>query len=169
MIVKMYSYTQFPIEMRSDFELPSWPYNEKYFHLFKSYMHSLGVFRYEDSVEEDGGRNVFYPINFPTEDIDYPFKAYYNMVAISDSELKVIDWPADDPDGAALLKQIDEDPVFKDRKAWMMWNVPVMVSDWNGSMIKREFIHQEMRSLCQTQTCYQQGKNFPRLRTRSQE
>lgn len=153
MIISMYSREKFPLNLRTEFELVAWPYNQDYKHLFIKQMQDLTVFRYEDNEFDEGGRNIGYPINIGPID-NSEFTAYYNWVAVSNDRLKVIPWPADRPEGADLLAKLDNNSVTKDRMAWFFWNAPVIVKNWNSLTIQRQILEDQLYEFCDKKGCY---------------
>lgn len=142
MIVSLYSFLPLPDNLRKDFELPVFPYDDEDFEEFANYLKQFKVFRYEDDIFEYDGQDVSGCINFKTEAIDYPyFPVYYNRVALTNDELTVMDWPrraknpSDQRRGDELAKIIDAHEVLKDNKAWLYWNNPGTLVSWDDQNI----------------------------------
>ena len=145
MNITMYSFRPLADNLRTEFELPAWPYtkNTDHFELFKNYMKDNLVFYYTDSdVESPDGRRLSYPhfFEFVTEGVEWPITAYMNNVSV-DSNFKVMQWPQDKGETPLLVK-LKKCPVSKDMMAWSSWNVPVKVSAVNGISITREIMYE---------------------------
>ncbi len=157
MNITMYSFLPLADNLRTEFELPAWPYtkDKEHFELFKNYMLDNLVFYYTDSdVEAPDGRKLSYPhfFGFETEGIKWPLQAFLSNVSV-DSNFKVMQWPQDKGE-TPLLTKLKECPVSKDMMAWSQWNVPVKVSEVNGISITREIMFEyldprtQMESRC---------------------
>jgi hypothetical protein len=156
MIVYMYHFIPLPIEIRSSFELPAWPYSDdpEFEKIFEDYMKSLKVFRYEDNVLEDGDLDTNYSINFEVEEIEFPFNAFFSSCAISNEELKIIDWPQDNKKGSNLMKKIKENKIQSDLKAWFNWNVPMSITGWTPEYIRREIRYEYVDGCNEKSGCW---------------
>jgi len=160
MIIDLYTFKPLPLSMRTTFELMAWPYGE-HRAVFEKQMRDLYAFRYEDSEMVDGDRDINFSLNFKiANDLKYPFLGFFNKLAVSNSELKIIPWPADDQKGYSLLEKLDEDEVAKDRMAWLAWNVPGEVDIWNSERIKFTPRYELLKNCIERGRCYEQDKNL---------
>jgi len=153
MLVTLYSREPLPLEIRTTFDLQAWPYNPEHSHLFYDYMKKLTIFRYEDDQFTDGGKDIGHPLNIDKPSGPFPFQAYYSYCALSNSTLTIMNWPADNPEGYAMLKKLDEHPIGKDRKAWFYWNAPVTINDWSDLLISREIDYSNLEEHCEDRGC----------------
>jgi hypothetical protein len=155
MIIDLYTFRPLPEIFRTTFELPAWPYGE-YRHVFEEFMRELSAFRYEDNEIKDGDRDINFSLNFKISNKpNYPFLAFFNKVAVSNEELKVIKWPADDQKGYKLLEKLDRDPTAQDRMAWLSWNVPGDVEIWDSERIKFTPRYEHLKDFTEKGKCYQ--------------
>jgi len=138
-----------PLELRTSFELPAWPYTEdkEFFQIFLDYMQKYTILRYQDTALSDGNKNVDYPFTFiqvgEEEEIKGPIYIYYSRVAVDDQEFKVQRWPMDriaDADPKWLSK-IKKHPVSSDMMAWSFFNTgPWVVTE----MTHHSFLRQRL-------------------------
>ncbi len=156
MNITMYSFRPLADNLRTEFELPAWPYtkNTEHFEIFKNYMLENLVFYYTDSdVEAPDGRKLSYPhfFGFETEGLEWPIQAFMNNVSV-DSNFKVMQWPQDKGE-TPLLTKLKACPVSSDMMAWSQWNVPVKVSAVNGISITREIMYEYLdpRTQCESE------------------
>ena len=156
MNITMYSFRPLADNLRTEFELPAWPYtkNPEHFELFKNYMLDNLVYYYTDSeVEAPDGRRLSYPhfFGFETEGVEWPLLSFMNNVSV-DSNFKVMQWPQDKGE-TTLLTKLKACPVSKDMMAWSSWNVPVQVSKVNGMSITREIMYEYLdpRTQCDSE------------------
>jgi hypothetical protein len=162
MQITLYSYKPLEVNIRSEFELPAWPYtkNPEHFKLFEDYMRYLTVFYYADSDVIVAGRDVSYPLYIkpegwegvltPPKDI-----AWLNSVYV-DKEYKPIKWPQDRPDGNFLVEKMKVNDIAKDMFAWSEWNVPVKDIEFTPNSIRRHVITESLDpELCNKGKCFE--------------
>lgn len=134
MIVDLWSFEPLNLSLRGSFELDAFP-NGDYHTFFEDQMRSLGVFRFGCSDVEAVPYAVIIKKENP-EPIELPFTAYHSSCAIDDTDLKIINWPNDRPEGKALHEMMMEHPIMKDDKAWFRWNIKVDVLQVSMETIK---------------------------------
>jgi len=125
MQISIYHFFPFSNEFRKEFELPAWPYNETYQHLFLDFLLDNRILRYEDSIfSDDGGKRAEYP--FITDDnYKYPMDCFFSQCWVHPDTFKVIKWPFDRPQEAEQqwIDNVRTHPVTCDDMAWSHWNV----------------------------------------------
>ena len=144
MLITMYSLEKFPNEVRSEFELPVWPYSneEGDYEEFQKYMHELTVFRYADSDMEVDGRDVSMPLtNLLAKEEDIPFMAFVNSVYVDD-DFVPIKWPAWQDKHNPLIQKLASNPITSDMLAWTNWNTPVEIIYYTNLSIQRRVLEE---------------------------
>jgi hypothetical protein len=138
MIIDIYSFEKLDINVRSSFELPSYP-NGDYHSFFEDYLRQMSVFRFTCTDIEVCPREILIKREIEQE-ISFPFDCYFNSCAISDTDLSILDWPNDSPEGHDLHRKLMQHPIAKDNKAWFSWNVKVSVSELRSGCIKTDIV-----------------------------
>lgn len=156
MKITIYHFQPLDIDVRSNFELPAWPYTDDPDHmeLFNDYLKSLTVLRYQDTILKIGNENVNYPINYEvTNDLPNPFMAFRSTLAVDDETFKIKPWPPS-VKREPLYPVLKEDAVMGDLLAWFEWNLPVEVSHWDEQNIKFRRMEEFIQSHEQNTKCH---------------
>lgn len=156
---KIYSTEPLPIELRSKFELPAWPY---YFgntdvipQELMDYFEVLNIVRYQDDVTK-------YPTGlvmpFAPEG---QFYGFFSSGWLDDDNWNIIKWPMDAPPGMSVNKRLHKKIVDKtgDDYAWGEFNTIVNVVSMDTQRVKLGPISEEIKnSIRETKLGWKGGK-----------
>lgn len=141
---QMYSLKEFPIELRTQFRLPTYPYDEDEdkAKISREYLRQYGVFFFRD--DEHGHGVIIPPVNDPDIEERSGFIAYRSMCELdfdisefADDEWQEI-YDSFENVGVTGWEKPTKEYIAKkgDDRAWLEFNRQVMIVTFNDEMVR---------------------------------
>jgi hypothetical protein len=134
--VSFYSWNPLPMELRSTFELPSWPYPDDSGIIpqdVDEYFRKYSIFYYRDSISHKNKLRQGL-IATGSENIKLPHPGYYHSCYI-DIEMRtfaIVPWWSQ----CSRQFVLDTEKLTGDRMAWTAFNESRVIKGFNSRMIK---------------------------------